>query len=131
MNEKDYDELSHALNTNYTGLDHIDKHVYLKMFGYKSLEAYYEDVSMDQDISNIKVPTFAFGAIDDQLCGNQFIPFADIEAKNSNVFLCSSAYGAHACHLTGTLTPRTWYQMPFMEFLNFMEGRLAPAKSQK
>ena len=83
-------------------------------------------MSVDKEVLRIKVPTFAFGAIDDQLCGNQFIPFKDIESKNSNVFLASSLYGAHATHLTGNLLPRTWYQVPCMEFLNFLENRLKP-----
>lgn len=37
MSKEDFKELSHAIHTNRTGLDHIDKHVYVKMFGYKSV----------------------------------------------------------------------------------------------
>ena len=46
MPKEDYLELSYAIETNKTGLDHIDEHVYLKMFGYKSLEEYYDQVSL-------------------------------------------------------------------------------------
>jgi len=35
MGKEDFEELSHAISTNTSGLDHIDKHVYCKMFGYK------------------------------------------------------------------------------------------------
>lgn len=46
MSEKDYKELCHVFDTNTTGLDHIDEHVYVKMFGYKSLDEYYDAVSI-------------------------------------------------------------------------------------
>ena len=69
MDQKDYEELCHAFDTNTTGLDHIDKHVYVKMFGYKDVTEYYEHVSLENHISNVAVPLFAFGSVDDQLCG--------------------------------------------------------------
>ena len=75
MSEKDFAEFSNALETNKTGLDHIDKHVYVKMFGYKDVQAYYDHVSLDRYVSNIAVPMFAFGSIDDQLCGSRFTPY--------------------------------------------------------
>ena len=69
MAKKDYEELCHAFETNKTGLDHIDKQVYVKMFGYKDVDEYYEYVSLENHISHVAVPLFAFGSIDDQLCG--------------------------------------------------------------
>ena len=125
MSNDDYNHMYDVFASNKTGLDHIDKHVYVKMFNYKDVQDYYNDVSIDSGVRNIKVPTFGFGAVDDQLCGNQFIPFDDIESKNSNVLLANSLYGAHACHITGNLLPKTWYQIPCMEFLNFMEKKLS------
>lgn len=41
MSEDDFRELAHTIETNRTGMDHIDKHVYVKMFGYKNVEDYY------------------------------------------------------------------------------------------
>jgi len=47
MSEGEFKELAHALETNRTGMDHIDKHVYVKMFGYKNVEDYYSQISVD------------------------------------------------------------------------------------
>ena len=35
MSKEDYAWLKEALDTNTTGLEHIDKHIYVRMFGYK------------------------------------------------------------------------------------------------
>jgi len=124
MSEEDFKELTRALETNWTGLDHIDKHVYVKMFGYESVHDYYDKCSVAQDIAAIKVPTFGLGSVDDPICGDHAIPFADIEAKDGNVFLASSINGGHACHMTGSFNPQTFVQEPCMMFLNFMEAKL-------
>ena len=47
MSDKDYKEICHAIDTNKTGLDHIDKHIYVKMFGFKDVLDYYNEVSLD------------------------------------------------------------------------------------
>ena len=52
MSKKDYAHYEHAFNTNRTGLDHIDEHVYVKMFGYKNTQDYYDSVSCDQSLQN-------------------------------------------------------------------------------
>ncbi len=65
MSEKEYAELSHALSSNKTGIDHLDEHVYPKMFGYKNRFDYYEKNNLSYCVQNIKVPTFALGSIDD------------------------------------------------------------------
>ena len=46
MPEEEFKELSHIIDTNTTGLDHIDKLIYVKMFGYKDLDDYYDKVSI-------------------------------------------------------------------------------------
>ena len=46
MPEEEFKELSHIIDTNKTGLDHIDKLIYVKMFGYKDLDDYYDKVSI-------------------------------------------------------------------------------------
>ena len=37
LSEKDYAELYQVFASNRSGLDHIDKHVYVKMFKYKDV----------------------------------------------------------------------------------------------
>ena len=39
---------------------------------------YYDKVSVCNVVPNIKVPVFAFGALDDQLCASQFTPHEKI-----------------------------------------------------
>lgn len=65
MSEKEFAELSHALSSNKTGIDHLDEHVYPKMFGYKDRLDYYEKNNLANYIQNIKVPTLALGSVDD------------------------------------------------------------------
>ena len=93
------------------------------MFGFKSIPEYYEAVSVDLIIKDVKVPTFALSSHDDPIMGYQFIPLDDIKSKGSNVFHASTLKGGHACFMTGNFKPETWYQKPVMEFFNFMESR--------
>ena len=105
----------------------MDKHVYVKMFGYRDTADYYEQISLDKVIKNIQVPTFAFGAIDDQVCDHKVVPMAEIESEGSQVFLSSSAHGGHVMHVIGSYRPQVWYAEPCMEFLNFMHKKLPKA----
>lgn len=123
MPKKDYDELYNAIHSNRSGLGHIDKHVFVKMYGYKDAQDYYSSVSVANWTSQISVPVFALHARDDPITPHAFTPFKDIEAKNSKIMYSSTSYGGHACHMIGTLLPSTWYQEPCMEFLNFMEEK--------
>ena len=125
MPKEDFKELSDTLTENKTGLDHIDKHVYTKMYGYKDVNDYYNKVSLCSVTKNITVPTFAFGAKDDNLCGYQFTPFEHFNCKGSQLFLASSDYGAHATHLMGSFSYSPWYKVPCMEWLLFVEGKLS------
>ena len=78
------------------------------MFGYKSVQDYYDKVSVDQYIQDFAVPTFAFGAQDDVLMDHKVIPFEKIEAKGSQVFLATSKLGAHGNHMTGLIQIEMW-----------------------
>ena len=99
------------------------------MFGYRDTLDYYEQISLDKVIKNIQVPTFAFGAMDDQVCDHNVVPMAEIESEGSQVFLSSSAHGGHVMHITGSYRPQTWYAEPCMEFLNFMNKKLPKVNS--
>ena len=46
MSKKDYDELYDAIYSNKSGLDHLDRHVYVKMYGYKDVQDYYNQVNV-------------------------------------------------------------------------------------
>ena len=108
ITDEDYKHYEHAMRTNKTGLDHLDEHVYTRMFGYKNVTEYYTEASIDVVAANIAVPTFCFEAQDDMLCHHRYVPFDIIERDpKSNICVAASRCGAHACHITGN---RWWFK---------------------
>ena len=83
MPEEDFEELSNQIYSNKTGLDHLDKHVYPKMFGYKDDADYYKKVSVDNYIQGCKVPLFCLSANDDMACDPSVVPHDIIKGKGS------------------------------------------------
>lgn len=65
ISEEDYQHYDHVLKTNWSGLDVLDEHVYVRMFDYADKEDYYESVTIAEFATDIKVPTFCLGAADD------------------------------------------------------------------
>ena len=65
MEKKEYEDLCLVFDQNKTGLNYIDEHVFVKMFGYKDVKDYYNQVSIDNLTKDITVPVFSLGAIDD------------------------------------------------------------------
>ena len=100
------------------------------MFGYKDVLDYYNYVSLDNYVQNYAVPTFAIGSKDDPLCGHQFVPMEKIESEGSLVVLGTTNFGGHACHVDGYFKPTTWYQVPCMEFFNFLEAKFKQESKQ-
>ena len=70
MPKKEYEEFCNAICSNRTGLDHLDKHVYVKMYGYKDVQDYYNQMSNDNWTKQIDVPLFALHARDDPITGH-------------------------------------------------------------
>ena len=131
MDKDAYEDLANALETNRSGLDHLERRVYAKMYGFKNRHEYYNDVSADRYTKQITVPVFALHSKDDPICEYDFIPFKDIEAEDSKVMVSLTNSGAHACHVTGSILPRLWYQKPCLEFINFLEQKYAPKHEGK
>lgn len=55
----------------------IDSHFTTKQFGYKSIDEYYRDATLDDKLHLIEVPTLCLSAADDPfqpLKGNKHIP---------------------------------------------------------
>ena len=123
MKDAEYKQLKHALDTNKTGLRHIDVHVLTEMFGYKDVDDYYRQVTLAGRLDQIAVPTLALHAWDDQMIGPHTVPVKEIEAKGSNVMLASTPKGAHCCYLAGKITPKPFYWKPFLQFFKFLEQK--------
>lgn len=121
--EEDAAHYDWAINTNKTGLDRFDQEVYPRMWGYKDAMDYYEKCSLDLIFMNIKVPTLSFESRDDILADYNVIPLTKIASDESNVLVAVTKSGAHACHLSGSLKPKNWYQEPILEFFNFLRSK--------
>ena len=67
LSNDDYDEYETLINKNFNGLDDLE-HISRKMYGYKKAEDYYEEVTVGEHCSKIKVPTFSLDAKDDMIC---------------------------------------------------------------
>lgn len=74
LSEEDYAHYERVLNTNWSGLKAFDEQIFPKMFGYADTQDYYDSVTVAEHIKEIKVPTFALDAVDDQICGQMFAP---------------------------------------------------------
>ena len=123
MSEEDYQHYDSVLANNWQGLNVLDEHVYPRMFGYADKLDYYEQVSVAEIANKIRVPTFGFGAEDDQICGHFCAPVKAAQAPESMLCLGTTKFGAHVCHMEGHLKPKVWYQKPCLEFFEFLEAR--------
>ena len=74
LSEEDYTHYEHVLSSNWSGMKALDDHIFTRMFGYSNAQDYYDQVTIAERANEIKVPTFALGATDDQICGHMFAP---------------------------------------------------------
>ena len=71
------------------------------MFGYKSAEDYYEDLSLhDGKMNLIKIPCFYLHAEDDVLIDPNCLPRSEI-SQTDNLILATTARGGHTNHIEG------------------------------
>ena len=123
LSEEDYAHYEKALQENWQGMQVLDEHIFPRMFGYASTQDYYDQVTIAERATSIKVPTFALGAEDDQICGHMFAPVKASQSRESNLCLGTTQYGAHVCHMQGHFIPKPWYTKPVMEWFEFLEAR--------
>ena len=124
LSEEDYLAYKRGLENNRKGLVGLDEEVYVRMYGYKDVWHYYDYVTVSDQVTKIKVPTFTLGACDDQIVDDWAVtPRKQACDPNSNVCVAMTDFGAHCCHLTGKFLPESWYPYPCMEFFEFLESR--------
>ena len=111
------------LSENWSGLTVLDSKFYPKMFGHADKRAYCEYVTIAERANEIKVPTFAVGSEDDQICGHMFAPLKAAQSSDSQLCLGITKHGAHVNHMTGHLWPKSWYTKPVLEWFEFLEAR--------
>lgn len=111
-----------------TGFKTLIEYVYIPMFGYKDYHDFTEQSTLVGKLHQIQVPTVAFGAADDYLNDRTLIPHDEVKKGRSQVMIATSEYGTHCNHMTGDVFPKSWYQYPCAEFLQFMIERKKRSK---
>ena len=124
LSPEDFQLYEELLATNWSGLKVFDEQIYPRMYGYAGKNEYYEAIVLADHVLDIKVPTFALDAEDDQICGGHMLaPIKAAKSEESHIMLAATNYGAHVCHLYGHLVPKPWYPKPCLEFFHFLEAR--------
>ncbi|XP_015678294.1 phospholipase ABHD3 isoform X2 [Protobothrops mucrosquamatus] len=103
----------------------FDKQFTTVMFGYPSVEAYYEDASPCHKLKKIGIPVLCLNSLDDAFSPNHAIP-VEIAKQNTNIALILTSCGGHIGFLEG-LWPRkcTYMDRIFKQFVQavFEHGR--------
>ena len=89
-----------------------------KIFGYKSADDYYRNISANRKIENVNIPLLCINARDDGLTSCKAIPYDDIRLNN-NIFLLLADKGAHMCFFSEKFTElKQWHLKPIFEFFS-------------
>lgn len=94
------------------------------MEGLPNDEAWVSNNNLAPRIHLIKVPTFGFGSYDDLIVDGKCVPEEQVRQSDSPVMIANTTTGGHASFITGRIFPKSWYQYPATEFLDFMEARV-------
>lgn len=116
----DANSLEKILKTNKDGIRGLDNTLYWWMYGFKSVEDYYEQSSVRPIIANIRVPTILLNAKDDLCSDWNDVPYWESKQKGSHTMVIMTERGNHACHCTGWFYLDTWQQQPILAFFNFL-----------
>ncbi|CAL1684315.1 unnamed protein product [Lasius platythorax] len=78
----------------------FDSHFTAKQFGYKNVDEYYRDATLDEKLHLIEVPTLCLNAADDPFQPLKAIPLKEI-SKTKNVATVITSRGGHIGFLEG------------------------------
>lgn len=78
----------------------FDSHFTAKQFGYKNVDEYYRDATLDEKLHLIEVPTLCLSAADDPFQPLEAIPLKEI-SKTKNVAVVVTSRGGHIGFLEG------------------------------
>ena len=109
-------DANYILNTNQ--IKDFDDLVTAKLFGYKSADDYYRNISCVLDMKNINIPLLCISAKDDQICFKEAIPYDGIKL-NKHIALILTSHGTHSCFIenNGIFGVRQWIPKPIISFL--------------
>ena len=118
-NKKCYMDLNvdadYILKTNQ--IKDFDEIITSKIFGFKSPDDYYRNVSCVHDMHNINIPLLCISAKDDQICFKEGIPYDDIKL-NEHIALIVTSHGTHSCFIenNGIFGLRQWIPKPIISY---------------
>ena len=84
----------------YMTLYRFDHTFAIKMFGYDSVDDYWNRASCWHTIEQIKTPTLFFNALDDPICARDAIDY-EIFKRNPFTAIATTKYGGHLGHHEG------------------------------
>jgi len=105
-------------------LKDMEIHLISPMFGYQSVEEYYEDASTHDAVARISLPTLCISALDDPIALSDGIPLRAFSAS-ATVGLACSRHGGHIGWpdlLHGNRA--TWSEVAAMQFFSAALRRL-------
>lgn len=97
-----------------TDYDHL---VTSKVFGYETIENYYNKASSVHRIPHITTPTFIMMAKDDPVIGGKSIDYETCQS-NPNVLLGVTEHGGHLGYFESVFSTDQWFTKPVFEFLD-------------
>ncbi|TYZ68682.1 hypothetical protein PybrP1_012430 [[Pythium] brassicae (nom. inval.)] len=113
-----------------TSVAEFDKHVYAKMHGFASAEAYWARNDPLRAIGAIRRPVLCINALDDPVCAKETIPYAHF-AASAVTMLVETGEGSHCAFFEGALAPESWANKAAVAYLDgvreFQHGRQAAA----
>lgn len=130
MSPEEFSYYNDAFNQ-CNGYMHLTENVYCKMYAdqYTNYREFQDYMTLNGRMNRIKVPLFAFGAVDDIILSHITIPKDEVRGLSNPVCLATSKHGAHCCHIAGLIRPKCWYQVPCAEFLLWLDNRLSKEKA--
>lgn len=99
-----------------------DEYTTRRVFGYKSSDHYYRDVSCVHHVEKIDVPLLMISALDDNITTAKAIPY-DEASLNENIFLLITDKGGHLCWIDNQhlFKLKRWVDRPAIEFINSIQ----------
>eukprot|EP00667_Euglena_gracilis_P005124 EG_transcript_5153 len=109
----DVDQLMRA-----TTIEGIDEHLTRRVFGFPTVDAYYQSASSDQRLKHIRAPTLIVNALDDPVAPGAGIPYAEV-LRNENLVLAVTAHGGHLgwCEKDDPTDGSKWIEEVCLDFL--------------
>lgn len=110
---RDVIDISAALKA--TSVSEFDEQVYMRMHGYKDLEAYWLRNNPMRAIENIQRPILCINALDDPVCTKETIPY-DQFVDNPIAMLVETGEGSHCAFYEGNMFLKSWANKAAMQY---------------